>query len=183
MDLPKIGERQLEYQNQYQKVFRVSADFGDFKKEYFVTETGDKAGIVAVRDNHILLVRQYRLLINGLSWEIPGGKVDEGETPVEAAVRECLEESGVRCLDVQPLVFFHAGMDTRHNPTHIFQSNNLSEKLEPEMMHNQETSGYEWVPLERATKMVFKSEIQDSFSIVGILAYQAQSRTSAQPGH
>ena len=178
MDLPKITQRQLVYENPYQQVFRVTADFGEFKKVYFVNETGQRAGIVAIRDGHVLLVRQYRLLINGLSWEIPGGKVEDGEPPIDAAVRECLEETGVRCLDLEPLVFFHAGLDTRHNPTHIFQSRNITPKPEPEMVHTQEASCHEWVPLARALEMVFSGEIQDNFTIAGILAYHTHPSRS-----
>lgn len=176
MDLPKITQRRLEYENPYQQVFRVTADFGEFTKEYYVNETGQRAGIVAVRDGHVLLVRQYRLLINGLSWEIPGGKVDDGEAPADAAVRECLEETGVRCLHPEPLVFFHAGLDTRHNPTHIFQSSEIASRQEPEMIHSEEASGHEWVPLARSVEMVFAGQIQDSFSVAGILAYHTRGR-------
>ena len=35
-------------------------------------------------------------------WEFPGGKLDQGELPVDAAVRECLEETGVRLASLQP---------------------------------------------------------------------------------
>ena len=42
-----------------------------------------------------MLVRQYRYLVNQLAWELPGGKVDEGETPEQAAVREAIE-SGMK---------------------------------------------------------------------------------------
>ena len=92
---PNISARQVVYQDRYQEIYKVTADFGEFQKEYFVREAGHKAGMVAVKDDAILLVKQYRFLINGLSWEIPGGRVDDGETPEEAAIRECFEESGI----------------------------------------------------------------------------------------
>ena len=43
---------------------------------------------------HIFLVRQYRYAIDGWMWELPAGSVDPGETPEEAATRECHEEIG-----------------------------------------------------------------------------------------
>ena len=53
-----------------------------------MTDYGEKAGILAIQDNSDLLVRQYRFLINRMSLEIPGGKVDIGETPKETAVKD-----------------------------------------------------------------------------------------------
>ena len=43
---------------------------------------------------HVILVRQYRYAVNALLWELPAGSVDEGETPEQAARRECHEEIG-----------------------------------------------------------------------------------------
>lgn len=169
---PNISARQVVYQDRYQEIYKVTADFGEFQKEYFVREAGHKAGMVAVKDDAILLVKQYRFLINGLSWEIPGGRVDEGETPADAAVRECLEETGARCLNPQPLIFYHAGLDTTHNPTHIFYSEQIAEAVEAHRFHPEEVSGTEWVPLAECIKMIFSQEILDSFSIVALLAYQ-----------
>src|SRR5262245_30832373 len=48
------------------------------------------------RDGHIVLVRQYRHGAERLTLEIPGGLIDPGEDPGEAALRECLEETGYR---------------------------------------------------------------------------------------
>ncbi|MCA9603039.1 MAG: NUDIX hydrolase [Myxococcales bacterium] len=60
------------------------------------------------KDDHVVLVRQYRHGIDEVTLEIPGGGVDEGETHGAAAERELLEETGyrakrwVRLGDVQP---------------------------------------------------------------------------------
>ena len=169
---PNIGPWEPVYKNKNQQVYRVDADFGDFKKEYFVNDTGHRAGIVAVQDGLVLLVRQYRLLINRLSWELPGGRVDEGESPEDAAVGECLEETGVRCLDPRPLVFYHTGLDTGYNPTHLFYSSQIAKELEPQHAHPNEVSGSEWVPLSHCIEMIAEQEIVDSFSMLALLVYK-----------
>jgi len=170
-----IGPRSVVYQDQYQQIYKVNADFGEFTKEYFVREGGERAGIVAVRNNSVLLVKQYRLLINGLSLEIPGGRVDDGELPEDAAVRECLEETGVRCLHPNPLIFYQVALDITPGPTHIFYSDQISNEYEPHHIHQQEVSGFRWVPLNKCMDMIFAGDIVDSFTITGLLAYRTQA--------
>ena len=172
MHSPQIGRRQVVYENEYQQIYRVVADFGHFKKEYFVTDYGERAGLVVVKGEVVLLVRQYRLLIDRLSWEIPGGKVDDGETPEEAAVRECLEEAGVRCYNLKPLLCFHPGLDATHNPTFLFYTDEFVETTGNTPYDVHEVVEHIWVPLERCIEMVFAQQIVDSLSIVALLAYQ-----------
>lgn len=169
-NVPQIGRKQVVYENRYQRVYCVTADFGSFKKEYFVMETGRRAGVVVMRGESVLLVRQYRLLIGRLSYEIPGGKVDDGETPETSAVRECLEETGVHCRNLRPLLYFHAGLDTVYNPTYLFHTSEFVE-THREKIHTNEIERHVWIPLTRCIEMVFKKEIVDSFSIIGLLAY------------
>jgi len=53
-------------------------------------------GIVAMpSDDAIMLVRQYRHAARAWMWELPAGSVDPGETPGQAAARECQEELGL----------------------------------------------------------------------------------------
>jgi ADP-ribose pyrophosphatase len=123
----------------------------------------------------VLLVRQYRLLINGLSYEIPGGRVDDGETLEVAAARECLEESGIRCWNLKPLISYHAALDIWKNYTHTF----LSEECE-EMVAS-DPDRRVWIPLPRCIEMVFEQQIVDSLSIVALLAYHTLRTSQGHP--
>jgi ADP-ribose pyrophosphatase len=65
------------------------------ERDFYVIETRDWVNVVALTtDDHLVLVNQFRFGIDALSWEIPGGIIDEGEDPLRAAVRELAEETG-----------------------------------------------------------------------------------------
>jgi len=171
MASPQIGQREVVYENSYQQVYKVAVNFGSFTKQYFVTDYGQRVGIVVAKAECVLLVRQFRLLIDQVSWEIPGGKVDDGETPEKAAVRECLEETGIHCLNLKPLLNFHPGLDTLYNPTHLFYARKFVE-MKSNHVHTQEVRQHVWLPLTGCLKMVFEQQIVDSLSIVALLAYR-----------
>lgn len=175
---PLIGTREVVYKNQYQQIYRVSAQFDGFRKDFFVNDYGRRVGLLIVKGEEVLLVRQYRLLVNELAWEIPGGKVDQDETPEQAAVREGLEETCLRCKTMKPLLYFHPGLDTFDNPTFLYYTNDF-EEVSDASFHPQEVSERVWVPLARCLDMIFAREIVDSLTIAGLLAYHTlQSRHS-----
>ncbi|MBX9804784.1 MAG: NUDIX hydrolase [Alphaproteobacteria bacterium] len=57
------------------------------------------AGCYCEFEDKILLLKRNSHKHQGDTWGIPGGKLDEGETPREAAVREVFEEVGIRILE------------------------------------------------------------------------------------
>ena len=71
---------------------------------FYTIGADDWVNVVPVTpDDQIVMVRQYRHGCEQITLEIPGGIVDPGETPAEAAARELLEETGYRAREVSPL--------------------------------------------------------------------------------
>jgi 8-oxo-dGTP pyrophosphatase MutT (NUDIX family) len=151
------------------------ADFGVFSKDYYVVHFGPRVGVVVVRDGKILMVRQYRFLVNDLSWEIPGGKVDDGETPEMAAVRECYEETGATCHNLRKLVVYYPGLDNVQNRTTVLCTENVDL---PSAFNSNETEVEEiaWVAVDECMKMIADERILDALTVTGILAYVAAGR-------
>ena len=70
---------------------------GGQERSYAVLELGGGAGVVPLTTHdEVVLVRQYRHVTRGFCWEIPGGGIQPGESPEEAAQRELREEAGCR---------------------------------------------------------------------------------------
>lgn len=165
----RLGPKTLAYDTPVGKVWHVSGDFGSFRKEYYIYDFGPRVGIVAMRGESVLLVRQYRFLIDRLDWEIPGGGVEAGEEPAHAAMREMLEETGVDCGELEPLVQYYPGLDNVDNHTSIFLARR-AEAVAPFKANPREVLEIAWVPIKDCVRMVSQGEILDALSVTGVLA-------------
>ena len=79
------------------RVFSVEVDRRRFPNgtEHEVTIVRHSASVVIIPmrdDGQVILIRQYRASVDQELWEVPAGRVDEGETPEAAVRRECEEE-------------------------------------------------------------------------------------------
>jgi ADP-ribose pyrophosphatase YjhB (NUDIX family) len=71
--------------------------------------------VAVVRGKTVLLVKRARPPSQGV-YAFPGGKVEPGETLVQAAVRELLEETGLRAIDYRPLRDIHIDGSGENHP-------------------------------------------------------------------
>jgi len=159
-----IGAPEEVYRDPYTVIRRQTAHFDGFRKEYYMWDRGVRAAIIPFHNGQVLLTRQYRFLVNCITTEIPGGKVEEHESPIAAAVRECAEETGVHCLNATRLIHYHPGLDTYHNPTTVFYSTEYATPI-PESGEK-----FVWLDMEACIEQIFEGKINDSLSIIGLLS-------------
>ena len=91
--------------------------------DFFFLETGDWINVVATTtDGQFLLVRQHRLGTDEITLEIPGGMVDDGDTPLAAAARELQEETGYKAEKITLLKSLAANPAILTNRLHVFHA-------------------------------------------------------------
>jgi len=90
-------------------------------QEYHVLEISNAVGVVPVLpDGRVVLVGQYRYTHGRTHWETPAGRIDAGEEPAAAALRECEEETGYRPAHVEPLPGFYPTNGISAHYAHLF---------------------------------------------------------------
>src|ERR1700720_3894731 len=92
-------------------IFRVTMDRAinpdGFEIKRAIVQHGGSAVIMPVDERgRILLVRQYRLPARQYLWELPAGRVDEGESVLKAAKRELQEETGYHAKNWKKIAEF-----------------------------------------------------------------------------
>lgn len=88
---------------------------------FYVLESPPWVNVIPLTpQNHVVLVRQYRHGIRKVTLEIPGGLVEAGDSPEQAAQRELLEETGYRALEMLPLGSVHPNPAILNNRCHSF---------------------------------------------------------------
>ena len=93
----------------------------------------DAAAIVAHDDEHVWLVRQPREAVLGYTLEIPAGKVDEGESPLQCAKRALAEEIGREAADWHEIKTYHPTSGYSDEAMHLFAATGLRDSdVEPD---------------------------------------------------
>lgn len=106
---------------------------------YFVFEYPDWASILAITtDNRFVLIRQYRHARGGVHYELPAGVIDPGETPLESARRELLEETGYGGGEWEEYLALSANPATHTNTCHIFLARGVAPVQAPDYDHSED---------------------------------------------
>jgi ADP-ribose pyrophosphatase len=153
------------------KVFRVTEDKAVDPKSKFeinrsVVRHPGSAVMMAMDDKkRILLVRQFRLPAEKRMWELPAGKLDAGEKPLDAAKRELTEETGYTARKWRKLTSFWVSPGFVQERMTIFLATDLVEGKATPMDDEQIES--RWFKRKELGQMIRGGKIEDAKTIIG----------------
>jgi ADP-ribose pyrophosphatase len=154
------------------KIFRVTEDeasdpSGFHIKRSIIRHPGSAVVMPVDDQGRVLLVRQFRLPANRYMWEIPAGKVDDGESVFEAAQRELGEETGLSAKTWKELVTFYPSPGYVEEKMTIFLATDLTQGE----AHNMDDERIEtrWFTHQEVKDGIQNGEIQDAKTIIGFL--------------
>jgi 8-oxo-dGTP pyrophosphatase MutT (NUDIX family) len=105
----------------------VEIPSGKIINDFYVVEGNELVAILAIdKDKNIMLVEQYRHAVKGVTIDLPGGSVDNGESPLEAAKRELAEEAGIIAGRWEKLLTYYPDSGRTACSKHIFLALDLS---------------------------------------------------------
>jgi len=134
--------------------------------------------VLAVDDGadgpRILLEKQYRHAAGRFLYEIPAGRIDEGESELKAAKRELEEETGYSARSWKRILRFWASPGFVAEAMSLYLARGL--KLGQARPEADEIIEIALVPLSLAVAMVMRAEIHDAKTIAGILWLECQTR-------
>jgi ADP-ribose pyrophosphatase len=115
----------------------------------------------------VLLIRQYRYAADQELWEIPAGRIDEGEDALTAAKRELAEETGYSASEWKQALCYYASPGFLDETMSLFAARDLRKgKATPE---EDEFITCKLVPLSKAVQWVMSGKVHDGKAIAGIL--------------
>ena len=154
----------------YLHVDRVRLPDGREATREIVEHSGGVAIIPVDDDGNVYCVRQYRYAVGEHLLEVPAGKLNDGEDPLECAVRELSEETGFSADNFVSMGFFYPSAGYCREKIYIY----LAPGLHRGKAHLDEGEflDVETYPLDTLAEMVENNELCDGKSAIAVLRAQ-----------
>jgi 8-oxo-dGTP pyrophosphatase MutT (NUDIX family) len=132
------------------------------------------AGVVAIDGaDRVLLIWRHRFITDAWGWEIPLGKVEDGESPIEAAAREFEEETGWRAGPLRHLITVQPTPGISDSQHHVYTTGSATQVGEPDGI---ESGRADWIPLSEVCSLIGKGDIPSGTTIAALLYLQSKTR-------
>lgn len=139
-------------------------------KRAIVQHPGSAVVMPVDAKKRILLVRQYRLPALKYLWELPAGRVDAGETPLQAAKRELGEETGYRARKWQKLAIFYPSPGFLAEKMTIYLAHDLTEGKQTPM--EDERIQTRWYTAKEIDELIQSYQIVDAKTQIGFMKWK-----------
>ncbi|MGH9620394.1 MAG: NUDIX hydrolase, partial [Bryobacteraceae bacterium] len=144
----------------------VAKDPGGFEiRRYIVRHPGSAVMMPLDADQRVLLVKQFRLPAEQEMWELPAGRIDPGESPLQAAQRELREETGYAAKRWDLLVAFWPSPGYVGEKMNLFLARDLTPGEQDPM--EDERIETRWFTKEEIASQIRAGKIQDGKTIIG----------------
>ena len=143
---------------------------GDF---YSIASADWVNTIALTQERELVMVRQYRFAVRGLSWEIPGGLIDPGESPMEAGLRELREETGYTGENTRIIAHCSPNPAIIRNRCHFVLVENVRQTLGVELDANEEIE-VRIVPIAEVLDWARNMKLQHTLSLNALFYLQNQ---------
>ncbi len=122
-------------------------------------------------DPQLLLIRQYRYAASGHIWEVPAGRLEDGEDPEACARRELLEETGATAGRWARLTTVYTTPGFTDERIHLFVARDLVVNQQATRREADEFMDVKALPVSETLTMIQRGEIIDAKTIVAVLFF------------
>jgi ADP-ribose pyrophosphatase len=149
--------------------------------EFCVVDAPDWVNIIALTgDRQVVMVKQFRHGTKEVTLEIPGGMVDEGDSPEQAALRELMEETGYRARSVTLLGVVHPNPAFLTNCCYTYLATDLEKVEGGEHFDDTEDIEVELHPLPHVPALIRAGEVTNSLVVAAFWWYFMESTDSPE---
>lgn len=134
--------------------------------DYTVVVLNSPVLVVATNDqNEVLILNEYRYAHNTVMPSVPAGAIDAGETPVQAAERELLEETGYTAQSFEYVGQLHEYPTKLSHITHVVRATGLKKISEPRYEITEFVESTELIAIDKIREMIKQNEIKTAVII------------------
>jgi len=165
-------KRQVVYESDWMDLYldHIVSEDGHEIEEYHVVHHKSKSVCVVIENKEkVLFVKAKRYLINNFSWELPAGKIEEGENSLAAAQRELKEETGYTATHLKKIYTYMPS-----NSMHDQEIDICTGKLESDacdVFDETEIKQTQWFSWQEIVEMIHSNAISDGVTLLGLLMY------------
>ncbi|MBS4191117.1 NUDIX hydrolase [Bacillus sp. FJAT-49705] len=147
---------------------------GNTSKREIIKHPGAVAVLALTDDEKIVMVEQYRKALEKTIVEIPAGKLEPGEDPLECAKRELEEETGYDCKEMDWLISFYTSPGFADEIVHLYIAKGLVQKENAASLDEDEFVNLIELTLDEAEQFLKEKKIYDAKTAYAVQYLQLQ---------